>query len=86
MEMRCETRRVSPLHNVPPHRTHLERSGNSAGVRWLYAALVVLAVLVAIAGRDGQRQAGADRNDRDDGHADRDDLDDGYRTAEPGRA
>jgi hypothetical protein len=29
MEMRCETRRVSPLHNVPPHRMHLERTANS---------------------------------------------------------
>ena len=31
MEMRCETCPVSPLHNVPPHRMHLERTGN----RWL---------------------------------------------------
>jgi tetratricopeptide (TPR) repeat protein len=27
--MRCETRYVSPLRNVPPHQMHLERSGNS---------------------------------------------------------
>ena len=27
--MRCETRCVSPLRNVAPHRAHLERSGNT---------------------------------------------------------
>jgi len=29
MEMRCVTRYVSSLRNVPPHSEDLERSGNS---------------------------------------------------------
>ena len=44
MEMRCETRRVSPLHNVPPHRMHLERIANSSA-QISDAALVLLTEL-----------------------------------------